>query len=213
MQLNTPPLPTASSPVLKRKAVVALWWTSKNIEGHGRTWNMSLAVFPLGNVWASLEGGRLMWLLQPQPLLSRDTLSDSDRWLFQAWSQTVRSYQHWCTLRFPPPQAQQMYLTLKLEGVSMKYNNQNAPPYGWRQNQITQYCWLNVSSCNVTIFKGHSLTLSEDKWSISFGLCIIMFDKYSWLYESWMYDYDVEKNSCKPHYWLTCPLIDWLFVL
>ena len=37
-----------------------------------------------------------------------------------------------------PPQAQQMYLTLKLEGVSMKYNNQNAPPYGWRQNQITR---------------------------------------------------------------------------
>lgn len=36
------------SPILEKKAVVALWWTNENIESQGRTWNLSFGVFPLG---------------------------------------------------------------------------------------------------------------------------------------------------------------------
>lgn len=58
-----------------------------------------------------------------------------DRWLFQASSQTVNNYQHWCTLCFFSSAKQNRCTWLfskkkkKIKGVSMKCNNQNVTPY------------------------------------------------------------------------------------
>lgn len=114
----------------KRKAVVALWWTSKIQRAMAEHGIWAVLCFHRGNISARLEGDRLMSVLQPLPLLSRDTLSLSDRWLFQAWSQTVSNHQSRCTQGFFP-QAEQMYLTLKLKSMRMKCNNQNTPAYCW----------------------------------------------------------------------------------
>lgn len=65
----------SSAPPFLGREVVALWRTSKYIEGRGRTCNMSLAVFPLGNVSASL-GGEAVWCWPCCPMIPCHTLTD-----------------------------------------------------------------------------------------------------------------------------------------